>query len=116
MIGDRSLTSDDLLQLRYTRMVIEEAMRLLPPAPTLSGRETQRDDKICSVHIKAGERVMISPWIIHRHRRLWEEPERFDPERFPPERSRNRPRFAYMPFEARPRSASAPRSPWPRRR
>lgn len=103
VLGERSPTADDLPRLRYTRMVIEEAMRLFPPAPTLSGREAQADDTICGVPIKAGERVMVSPWVIHRHRRLWDDPERFDPERFSAERGAGRPRFAYMPFGAGPR-------------
>lgn len=103
VLDGRSPTTDDLPNLRYTRMVIEEAMRLFPPAPTLSAREAQVDDEICGEPIRAGERVMISPWVIHRHRQLWDAPERFDPERFSPERSKDRPRFAYMPFGAGPR-------------
>lgn len=46
---------------------------------------------------------MISTGVLHRHRTLWDEPERFDPDRFSPERSEAKPRFAYMPFGAGPR-------------
>ena len=47
--------------------------------------------------------VVIVPWLIHRHRRLWERPQHFEPERFSPERSAGRSRFAYIPFGAGPR-------------
>ena len=43
------------------------------------------------------------PWVLHRHRKLWDDPERFDPDRFSPERSSGRPRFVYLPFGAGPR-------------
>ena len=46
---------------------------------------------------------MISPWVLHRHRLLWDRPQEFDPERFSPERSQGRPRFAYLPFGGGPR-------------
>jgi cytochrome P450 len=47
--------------------------------------------------------VLISPWLLHRHEKLWREPERFDPERFAPERAEARPRYAYLPFGGGPR-------------
>ena len=47
--------------------------------------------------------MLIVPWLLHRHRRLWPEPERFSPERMSPERATARPRFAYIPFGAGPR-------------
>jgi cytochrome P450 len=47
--------------------------------------------------------IAILPWVLHRHRKLWHEPERFDPDRFLPERSLGRPRFAFLPFGAGPR-------------
>jgi len=53
--------------------------------------------------VKPGALVLISPWILHRHRRLWDEPHRFDPDRFLPERSAGRHRFAYLPFGGGPR-------------
>jgi len=78
-------------------------MRLYPPAPAVTGRRALADDEICGVKVKAGGRVMISTWVLHRHRTLWDDPETFDPERFSPERSEGRPRFAYLPFGAGPR-------------
>jgi cytochrome P450 len=103
MLGGRAPAHDDLANLPYTRMVIEEAMRLYPPAPGLSGREAQADDEVAGQRIAKGAMVLIAPWLVHRHRTLWDEPERFDPERFSPARSAGRPRFAYMPFGGGPR-------------
>jgi len=103
VLGGRAPTFEDLARLPYTRQVIEESMRLYPPAPAVTGRTALADDEICGTKVKAGDRVMISTWVLHRHRTLWDEPARFDPDRFSPERSEGRPRFAYMPFGAGPR-------------
>jgi cytochrome P450 len=103
VLGGRAPVHDDLANLPYTRMVIEEAMRLYPPAPGLSGRQAQEEDAIAGQRIPKGAMVLITPWVVHRHRALWNAPERFDPERFSPERSAGRPRFAYMPFGGGPR-------------
>ncbi len=78
-------------------------MRLYPTAPGLSARACLADDEICGVKVNKGAQIVVSPWILHHHRRLWDEPERFDPDRFLPERSAGRPRFAYLPFGAGPR-------------
>jgi cytochrome P450 len=93
----------DVARLSYTRMVIEEALRLYPPAHSLASRKALADDEICGYRISKGAVVSIFPWILHRHRRLWDDPERFDPERFSPERSAGRPRHAYLPFGGGPR-------------
>jgi cytochrome P450 len=103
VLGGRTPTAEDVANLPYTRQVIEEAMRLYPPAPAVTGRRALADDEICGMKVKAGDRVMISTWVLHRHRTLWENPETFDPDRFSAERSEGRPRFAYLPFGAGPR-------------
>jgi cytochrome P450 len=87
----------------YARWVIEEAMRLFPPVPRIPLRQARTADTLCGVDIPEGAFVSVAPWVLHRHRRLWPEPEVFDPERFSPERSVGRPRFAYLPFGAGPR-------------
>ncbi len=102
VLGGRTPHYDDIANLRYTRMVIEESMRLYPPAHT-TGRQPLAADEILGHRIPAGAEVLIMPWLIHRKPQLWEDPERFDPERFSPERSAERPRFAYIPFGAGPR-------------
>lgn len=102
VLGDRPPAAADVPRLRYTRMVLEESMRLYPPAHTLS-RQALADDVVVGHPVRKGTDVIIAPWLLHRHRKLWDEPERFEPERFAPERSGNRHRFAYIPFGAGPR-------------
>jgi cytochrome P450 len=102
VLGGHTPRNDDVANLRYTRMVIEESMRLYPPAHT-TGRQPIKPDEILGHRIPAGAEVLIMPWLLHRKPQLWENPERFDPERFAPERAAERPRFAYIPFGAGPR-------------
>ncbi|MGO9934927.1 MAG: cytochrome P450 [Steroidobacteraceae bacterium] len=103
VLGGRNPTLEDLPKLPYTRMVIEEAMRVYPPAPGLSMREAQEADELCGYKVTPGLQIIVSPWILHRHRRLWDDPERFDPTRFAKQSSDKRPRFAYLPFGGGPR-------------
>ncbi len=97
VLGGRLPGAQDLAGLPYTRMVIEESMRLYPPVHTIA-REALADDALAGLRIPAGSAVLISPWVLHRHRRLWREPGRFDPERFSPHEALARARFAYLPF------------------
>jgi cytochrome P450 len=103
VLGGRPPRHEDLVRLPYARMVIEESMRLYPPAPGLSVRLATEDRVICGVKAPKGTAISVMPWVLHRHRLLWDEPERFDPERFSPARSAGRHRFAYLPFGAGPR-------------
>jgi cytochrome P450 len=103
VLGGRLPTVEDLPNLPYTRMVIEEAMRVYPPAPGISIREAKEADELCGFKVTPGLQVLVSPWILHRHRLLWKDPERFDPMRFSKESSDKRPRFAYLPFGGGPR-------------
>lgn len=103
VLAGRIPTVEDLPNLPYTRMVIEEAMRVYPPAPGISIREAQEADEVCGFKVTPRMQVLISPWVLHRHRRLWENPERFDPTRFTKEASEKRPRFSYLPFGGGPR-------------
>jgi cytochrome P450 len=103
VLGGRIPTVEDLPRLPYARMVIEEAMRIYPPAPGISLREAKEADELCGFKVTPGLQILVSPWILHRHRRLWDEPERFDPTRFAKEASEKRPRFAYLPFGGGPR-------------
>ncbi len=93
---------EDLARLPYARMVIEEAMRLYPPAHTLS-RAALGPDEVLGRRIPTGATVLIVPWLLHRNPKLWDDPNGFDPERFAPERAAGRHRFAYIPFGAGPR-------------
>ena len=93
----------DLFKLKYTRQVVEESMRLYPPVWVLS-RTAINDDVMGGLHIPAGSEILIFPYITHRHRKWWRDPESFCPDRFAPENSAARPRFAYLPFGAGPRT------------
>lgn len=103
ILGGRDPTLADIDKLVYTRRIVDETMRLYPPAPGLSSRAALEDDEIGGVRIKKGAQVGVIPWVLQRHALLWDEPERFDPDRWAPERAGNRHRFAYIPFGAGPR-------------
>ena len=100
--GGGETTFADVEALSYTRMVIEEAMRLFPPVYSLS-RTALADDEVGGHLIRAGSVVNISPYVTHRNPRLWRDPLRFDPERFTPDRVKERHRYAYLPFGGGPR-------------
>jgi cytochrome P450 len=102
VLGGRTPRNEDLVNLPYTRMVLEEAMRLYPPAHTL-GREPIAADEVLGHRIPARSTVLVVPWMLHRKPSLWERPDRFEPERFSAEQTAARPRFAYLPFGAGPR-------------
>jgi len=102
VLAGRTPRHDDIASLRYTRMVIEESMRLYPPAHT-TARQPIATDEVLGHRIPAGAEVLIVPWLLHRKPSLWERADRFEPERFAPERAASRPRFAYIPFGAGPR-------------
>lgn len=102
VLGGRPPTVEDMPKLVYTRMVIDEVLRLYPPAWVFS-RSPLQDDEIGGFHIPKGGFVVISPWVTHHHPKFWENPTGFDPERFRPERAAAQPRFAYFPFGGGPR-------------
>jgi cytochrome P450 len=103
VLAGRAPTADDVAALAYTRMVIEEAMRLYPPAPGFSDRVALAADTLCGEPVAPGEIMLVNTWMLHRNPKYWDHPERFEPERFCAERSAGRPRFAYLPFGAGPR-------------
>jgi cytochrome P450 len=103
VLGGRTPTINDLPALRLCRMVIEESMRLYPPAWFMS-RSPLEDDRIGGYRIPKGSLLIVSPYVTHRHPDFWPKPEHFDPYRFSPARSEGRPRFAYFPFGGGPRS------------
>lgn len=78
-------------------------MRLYPPAPALATRQANEADTVCGQPVKKRQMIAVLPWVLQRHEKLWDDPQRFDPERFSPERSAGRPRFAYLPFGGGPR-------------
>lgn len=98
-LGDRTPTFEDLRQLVYPRMVMEETMRLYPPVFWLP-RTAVNDDVIGGYRIKAGQMVAAVPLTIHRHPDFWAQPDTFDPENFGPAATGERHPLAWMPFGA----------------
>lgn len=94
--------AETLERLIYLRMVLEEALRLYPPAPRIE-REAKRDEELGDMRIRKGDWVGVWPWLVHRHKALWRDPDLFDPENFAPEAKEGRHRFQYLPFGAGPR-------------
>jgi len=99
---DGSDPADWADQLVYTRAALEEAMRLYPPAPSLN-RAARDADRVGDTTIPAGATVLILPWVLHRHERLWSNPAVFDPSRFLPENRSKLDRYQYLPFGIGPR-------------
>jgi len=102
VLGDRPPAAEDVPRLVYLRQVLDEAMRLYPPAP-FAGREAIDADILAGEPVEPGTQILIATYILHRHRRLWDEPDLFDPERFAPGKREKIHRFAYIPFGAGPR-------------
>jgi cytochrome P450 len=103
VLGTRTPTNADLPALPFTRMVLQEAMRLYPPF-WLIERHATGDDVLSGLSIPAGSTLALCQYVTHRHPAFWEEPERFEPERFLPEKIAARPRYAYFPFGGGPRA------------
>ncbi|MFG6179151.1 cytochrome P450 [Halomonas sp. THAF12] len=101
VLGGRTPTFDDVDDLPYTRAVFEEAMRLYPPVPLLS-RQARAADVVQEREVKPGTIMLALPWLLHRHRKLWDAPDHFRPERFLPGAPRID-KFAYLPFSVGPR-------------
>jgi cytochrome P450 len=97
---ERVSTLDDLNHWPRLRQTLLEALRLYPPVPNLP-REAIADDEIAGVKLAAGTQVWISPWVIHRHRKLWDNPTAFIPDRFAGKNWSNLP--AFLPFGGGPR-------------
>jgi cytochrome P450 len=100
MIGGHVL--DAVNALIQTRAVVEEALRLYPPIIGIT-RTALRRTELAGHRIERGTVVVISPYVVHRHRSLWRDPDVFDPTRFLPGRSKTIERYTYLPFGVGPR-------------
>lgn len=100
VLGTRSATAEDVARLPFIRQVIDETLRLYPPAAFLS-RTAQKDDELCGREVRRGDTVILPIYALHRHKKLWENPDRFDPGRFAPGHKTDR--FAFLPFGDGPR-------------
>ena len=102
VLAGRSPLYEDLEQLHETRNVLNESLRLFPPAWTL-GRRALGEDEIGGYYVAPGTVIAICIYALHRHPAFWERPDEFDPDRFTEQNSAGRHRFAYIPFGAGPR-------------
>ena len=100
ILGDRAATAADLPALPYLRQIVDESLRLYPPAAFLS-RTARKPDRLCGREVRPGDTVMLPIYALHRNHLLWRDPDRFDPSRFADARAIDR--FAYLPFGAGPR-------------
>jgi cytochrome P450 len=102
VLGDAPAGFADYEKLPFTRAVIEETLRLYPPVP-LQGRVATGDGMIGGKVVKSGDLVILNAWLMHRHRKLWPDPDVFSPDRFLPGGSGIPSRYAYVPFSIGPR-------------
>jgi cytochrome P450 len=89
-------------RLPLLRRIFEESMRIYPPVPRFD-REAVAADRLGEAEVVPGDIISIWPWLLHRHRTLWSDPDTFDPDRFLPEAKAARHRFQYIPFGGGPR-------------
>ncbi|MCU9839796.1 cytochrome P450 [Ruegeria sp. WL0004] len=96
---DRAPDFSVMSKLRLSRDVFREALRLYPPVPMMV-RETTCPERFRDRDVPRGAQIVLSPWHLHRHERLWERPDDFDPARWQTENGKTCQRSAYMPFSA----------------
>jgi cytochrome P450 len=111
VIGSRTPTADDVPKLKFTRMVLSESMRLLPPVWAI-GRRVIRPVTFGPYEIPAGNVLLMSQWVMHRDPRYWPDPLRFDPQRWNTLQPPDRPRLAYFPFSIGPRGCIGESFAW----
>jgi cytochrome P450 len=100
-LGDDPAMSD-LSRLRLTRDVFRETLRLYPPVPMMV-RETTGTESFRGRDVPPGAQIVLSPWHVHRHERLWDRPDEFDPDRWQEDAGKASARRAYLPFSSGPR-------------
>ncbi len=101
-IEQQPASFEQLINLKYIKQVVSEALRLYPPV-WLFSRTSIEDDQIGKYDIPAGTDIFFSPYYMHRHSEYWENPETFDPERFNVENSKQQRNQIYIPFSSGPR-------------
>lgn len=100
VLGNRAATAADVPALPLTRAILDEAMRLYPPAAFLS-RTAQAPDTLLGREVRRGDTIILPIYALHRHHALWKAPDAFDPSRFADPKAV--PRYAYLPFGDGPR-------------
>jgi cytochrome P450 len=102
VLGGRLPGNADLHRLTYLRKVLDESLRLYPPAWIL-GRRAIGEDSLGGYHVAPGTVLAISIYTLHRHPNFWDNPEEFNPDRFTPAKAAQRHKYAYIPFGGGPR-------------
>ncbi len=92
----------DLSKLKHTRNVFRETLRLYPPVPMMV-RENQSPERFRDRDVPTRSQIVVSPWHVHRHTALWDNPDAFDPDRYETKAGKTSLRAAYLPFSAGPR-------------
>ena len=99
VIKDDTLSFSDMGKLRLSRDVFRETLRLYPPVPMMV-REAACPERLRDRDVPRGSQIVLSPWHLHRHERLWDRPDAFDPARYDTENGKSCLREAYIPFSA----------------
>lgn len=102
VLGTAELTYSDLREMELTRNVFREALRLYPPVGFFT-RQTVKTEHMRNKVLSEKATIVIPPWLIHRHRELWQNPDEFDPDRFQTESAKESLKCAYLPFGMGPR-------------
>ena len=102
VVGDGPVLLEHTKRLTYVRNMFRETLRLYPPI-TFIPRVALHDTTIGGRRVRKGTMLMIAPWSMHRHKKMWTHPDRFDPDRFLPEREHEMTPGAYIPFGVGPR-------------
>lgn len=100
VLGDRVAGAEDVPNLPYIRQIVDEALRMYPPAALVS-RTARKADRLCGREVRPGDTVMIPIYALHRNNLLWDDPNAFRPERFADRKAIRR--YAYLPFGDGPR-------------
>jgi cytochrome P450 len=101
VLGGAAPNAETLGRLPYLRRLLDETMRLYPPVPVMP-RLALADDIVCGHEVRRKSLVCVLPWVLHRHRKLWRDPDSFDPERFSDSESAARSRYSFVPFAIGP--------------
>lgn len=102
VLGDKPASAEQVGQLYFTRQVLEEAMRLYPPAPMVA-RRAIRATEICGRPVRKGDVALLAFYCLHRHKALWDKPDSFDPDRWLRDR-RPTDRYQFLAFGGGPRA------------
>ncbi|NEP19467.1 MAG: cytochrome P450 [Leptolyngbya sp. SIO4C1] len=103
IVGNRLPTAEDIPALKYSKQILNEALRLYPPTWIFTRTANQPDCLPSGTKLEPGTKLYLSPYVVHRNPAYFPKPERFEPERFSKAGKQTRPEFVYFPFGGGPR-------------